>query len=210
MLSGFIVKKISMENMFLSDGRLVAVTRCLALPLKVTQIKTTQKDGYESVQIAYGKRKKLDMPTSAKLKKLSIDFFPKGFMEFKALSGTPPVGSDILVEKVLTEDAIVDVTGISKGRGYAGVIKRYGFHRQPVSGGQSDRVRAPGAIGAQTPGKVIRGKKMPGHMGVVSKTIVNLRILKIIPESNQILVSGGLPGARNSWLIITPKKSHEN
>ena len=210
MLNGFIVKKIAMENMFLSDGRMIAVTRCSALPLKVTQIKTDEKDGYQAVQIAYGTRKRLDKPTSAKMKKLSLDIVPKGFMEFKATAEVPTVGSDILVDKVLTDGLTIDVTGISKGKGYAGVIKRHGFHRQPVSGGQSDRVRAPGAIGAQTPGKVVMGKKMPGHMGVVTKTIENLKVVKVLPEANQIVISGGIPGARNAWLVITPVTKHEN
>lgn len=205
MLSGFIVKKNGMDRIFLANGQQVAVTRCTALPLTVTQLKNSEKDGYQSVQLAYGNRKNLVKPVSDKLKKLNINLSPKGFIEFKATGDVPTVGTQIKFDSVINDGDIVSVTGTSKGKGYAGVIKRHGFHRQPVSGGQSDRTRAPGAIGAQTPGKVVRGKKMPGHMGNITVTTTNLQVVKIDSEKNELMITGSLPGSRNSWVIITKK-----
>ncbi len=214
MLSGFIIKKGSMEKYFLDNGTQITVTHCQANPLTVTQVKTDEKDGYQSVQVAYGSRKRLDKPTLGKMKKLALDLTPKGFLEFKATadastSAPITVGSQVTIDTVVSEGDRVDVTGTSKGHGYSGVIKRYGFHRQPVSGGQSDRTRAPGAIGAQTPGKVVRGKKMPGHYGNVTHTVTNLRIVKINKDASEILISGSIPGSRNAWVIIK-KSYHEN
>ena len=142
-----------MENVFLENGNQIAVTKCVALPLIVTQVKAKEKDGYQAIQVAYGSRKRSDKPTSAKLNKLKIDMTPKGFIEFKPTSELPVVGAQITIDSVFKIGDTIDITGTSKGHGYSGVIKRHGFHRQPVSGGQSDRTRAPGAIGAQTPGK---------------------------------------------------------
>lgn len=203
MISGFIAQKGQMTNIFTPEGKRIAVTKCLVKPLTVTQVKTVDKDGYQSVQVAYGTKKHLDKATSSRLQKLKLDFNPQHFQEFKLTSEMiPEVGSQITVDSVLKTGDSIDVAGTSKGRGFAGVIKRYGFQRQPVSGGQSDRVRAPGAIGAQTPGKVIRGKKMPGHYGNVSKTITGLKIIALNSETNEILISGSIPGAFHSWVTI--------
>lgn len=203
MISGFIAKKGQMTNVFTPEGKRIAVTRLTVSPLTVTQIKTQEKDGYVAVQVAYGTKKRLDQSTSAKLKKLKLDISPAKFQEFDLVAETAPeVGSQISVDSVLTVGENINVVGISKGRGFAGVIKRYGFQRQPVSGGQSDRVRAPGAIGAQTPGKVIRGKKMPGHYGNKSKFIKNLQIFAIDTAKNEILINGSVPGHLNSYVTI--------
>ena len=203
MISGFLVKKGQMTSIFTEDGKRIAVTKCRALPLVVTQVKTQEKDGYQAVQVAYGQRKRLDQSTSSKLNKLKIEGTPKGFKEFFLTSDqTPEVGSNISFDTIFTVGEKVDITGISKGRGFAGVIKRHGFKKQPLLGA-SDRVRHPGSIGAQTPGKVVRGKKMPGHMGNVNKTVENLKIVAINPENNEILISGSFPGHFNSWITIT-------
>jgi large subunit ribosomal protein L3 len=160
MISGFIVKKGQMTQIYTENGKRIAVTRCTAAPLKVTQIKTTDKDGYQAIQFAYGSKKNQDKPTSDKLKKIKVEISPKGFVEFKPLADTSlEVGADLSFDSVFQVGDKVDVTGISKGRGFAGVIKRHGFQRQPVTGGQSDRTRAPGAIGAQTPEKFSKVKK---------------------------------------------------
>ena len=206
MISGFIVKKITMESLYDDNGRRLAVTRLEANPLIVTQVKTPEVDGYQAVQLAYGKVKRLDQPTAKKLAKIKIDSLPKGFVEFKLVDPASKIeiGQSISIDQVLKEGDTVDLQGISKGRGFAGVIKRHGFHRQPVSGGQSDRVRAPGSIGAQTPGKVLKGKKMPGHMGN-QKNTVSGKIIKLIPKACQLLVSGPVSGSPNSWVIV--KKS---
>lgn len=203
MISGFIAKKGQMTNIFTSDGKRVTVTKCKISPLVVTQIKDSQKDGYQAVQVAYGVRKKLDQATSKKLSKLKLTISPQHFHEFDLTTETiPEIGTQINVDSVLAVGDTVSVVGTSKGHGFAGVIKRYGFQRQPVTGGQSDRVRAPGAIGAQTPGKVIKGKKMPGHYGNKTKTIGNLKVISVNPEAGEILISGSIPGHLNSWITI--------
>ena len=203
MISGFLVKKGQMTSIYTEAGKRIAVTKCIAKPLTVTQIKNQEKDNYRAVQVAYGQRKKLDNSTSVKLNKLKIEISPKGFQEFDLISDqTPEIGSNISVDTVFTVGEEVDITGISKGRGFAGVIKRHGFKKQPIRG-SSDRVRHPGSIGAQTPSKVVRGKKMPGHMGNINKTVENLKIISINPENNEILISGSFPGHFNSWITIT-------
>lgn len=182
MISGFLVKKGRMTSIYTEDGKRIAVTKCIAKPLVVTQIKNEQKDGYQAVQISYNDSKKKQ--------------------EFTLTSEQiPEVGSQISIDTIFTVGEKIDATGISKGRGFAGVIKRHGFKKQPLLGA-SDRVRHPGSIGAQTPSKVVRGKKMPGHMGNVNKTVENLKIISINPETNEILINGSFPGSFNSWVTI--------
>ncbi len=207
MISGFIVKKGQMTQIYTPEGKRIAVTKCAALPLKVTQIKTEEKDGYSSVQLAYGTRKNQDKPTSDKLKKLNLDISPKGFVEFQAQADADlQAGAEVSVSTVFQVGDKVDVSGISKGRGFAGVIKRHGFQRQPVTGGQSDRTRAPGSIGAQTPGKVLKGKKMPGHFGNTKFTVSGLKVIDINPETNEIILNGPVPGSVNSWITILKRQ----
>ncbi len=202
MISGFLVKKGHMTSVYSQDGHRVSVTKCLASPLKVTQIKTLDKDGYQSIQVAYGSKKRLDKATGSKISKLKLDIKPRFFKEFKLTSDQiPEVGSDIVFESVFNQGDIVDVTGTSKGRGFAGVVKRHGFRKQPILG-SSDRVRRPGSIGAQTPGKVVKGKKMPGHMGVETVTVSGLQVFSINPETKEVLIKGPIPGSFNSWLVI--------
>ncbi len=205
MITGFIVKKGLMTSVFTEDGKRIAVTKCVALPLKVTQVKNTEKDGYQAVQVAYGSKKKLDKATSAKLTKINVDLKPQHFKEFTAAADqTIEVGNDIAIDSVFAVGDTVDATGITKGRGFAGVIKRHNFKKQPIKNA-SDRIRAPGSIGAQTPGKVVRGKKMPGHMGVVTKTITNLKVVAVNKDTNEILISGSVPGSFNSWVTISKR-----
>lgn len=168
-------QKAEMTSIFCEDGRRLAATRCLCPDLLVTQVKKP------SVQIAFGRRRK----------------------EFKLLAdATPQVGDKLSLDSVFQIGDIVKVSAKSKGRGFAGVIKRHGFHRQPVSGGQSDRVRAPGAIGAQTPGKVVKGKKMPGHYGNAVATITGLKVISLDKDKKEIVISGPVPGHRRSWITI--------
>lgn len=204
MISGFIVKKGGMTSIYTPQGVRVGVTQCICAPLKVTQIKTVEKDGYQAVQVAYGAKKKLDKATEAKMAKIKADIKPQHFQEFELTAETAPeISSDISIESVLNVGDSIQASGVTKGRGFAGVIKRHHFQRQPVSGGQSDRVRAPGAIGAQTPGKVVRGKKMPGHMGNKIKTITGLTVFSIDKDNQTINISGSIPGVINSWLVLT-------
>jgi len=202
MISGFLVKKGQMTSVFTPDGKRVAVTKCRALPLKVTQIKNIEKDGYQSVQIAFDSKKRLDKATEGKISKLKLDIKPRFFQEFKLTSDqVPEIGSDITIESVFQNGEKIDVTGISKGRGFAGVVKRHGFKKQPLLGA-SNYVRRPGSIGAQTPGKVVKGKKMPGHYGVETTTTVGLEIFSINPETNEVLIKGSVPGSFNSWVTL--------
>lgn len=206
MISGFLVKKGRMTSIYNKDGQRVGVTRCSALPLKVTQIKTVEKDGYQSIQIAYGSKKKINQAVSKKIKKLKLDIKPRFFQEFKLTSDkVPEIGSDITIDTVFTVGETIDATGRSKGHGFAGVIKRHGFAKQPILG-SSDRVRHPGSVGAQTPGKIIKGKKMPGHFGNKNKTVSNLKVFSIDPTKNEILIQGSIPGSFNSWLTIKKVK----
>jgi len=199
-----------MSSVFLDDGRRIAVTQCSCLPLPVTQIKDAKKDGYRAVQLAYGNRKHIHQPTKAKLEKIKLDITPKGFIEFSFDDkNAPQLGTEITIDTIFSVDDKVKVQGVSKGRGFAGVIKRHGFHRQPVTRGQSDRTRAPGSIGAQTPGKVIKGKKMPGHYGVTTHTVANLTVISIDKDNHTITISGSLPGHINSWLIISPIRKNK-
>jgi large subunit ribosomal protein L3 len=203
MITGFVVKKSSMANVYTPEGKRIGITKCIFKPLTVTQVKTTDKDGYQAIQIAYGTKKRLDKATSTKISKLNLAISPQHFQEFDLTSETiPEVGSQINIDTVFAVGDNVSVIGTSKGRGFAGVIKRYGFRRQPVSGGQSDRVRAPGAIGAQTPGKVIKGKKMPGHYGNVVKNVKGLKVVSIDSTTNEISLNGPIPGHINSWVTI--------
>jgi large subunit ribosomal protein L3 len=206
MISGFVVKKSTMTNIYSPEGKRYAVTKCIVTPLTVTQVKTKEKDGYQAVQVAYGTKKRLDKATSGKMSKLSLEITPQYFSEFDITTETTPeVGSNISIDSVFAAGDEVSVVGTSKGRGFAGVIKRYGFRRQPVSGGQSDRVRAPGAIGAQTPGKVIKGKKMPGHYGNATKQVSGLKIVSVDTAKNEITLNGPIPGHINSWVTILKK-----
>lgn len=202
MISGFLVKKGQMTSVYTEDGKRIAVTKCVAQPLKVTQVKSVEKDGYQSIQVAYGAKKHLDQATESKLSKINLDIKPQSFKEFSLTSDQPvEVGSDIAIESVFTAGDIIDVTGISKGHGFAGVVKRHGFKKQPLLGA-SNYVRHPGSIGAQTPGKVVKGKKMPGHFGVDTVTVSGLQIFSINPDTKEILIKGSVPGSFNSWVTL--------
>ncbi|MCX6726835.1 MAG: 50S ribosomal protein L3 [Candidatus Shapirobacteria bacterium] len=208
MINGIIAKKIGITSLFTPEGKYIAVTRLQVKPLTVTQVKSaTTKDKYVAIQVAGGVKKHLSKATEAKLAKLKLKISPSFFQEFKLYDETAPaVGDQITADAVFTVGETISATGTSKGHGFAGVIKRWGFQRQPVSGGQSDRVRAPGAIGAQTPGKVLKGKKMPGHYGNKTKTVSSLKVYAINTEKQEILITGSVPGSVNSYVILTKRK----
>jgi large subunit ribosomal protein L3 len=202
MISGFLVKKGQMTSVYTEDGKRISVTKCTAQPLKVTQIKTIEKDGYQSVQVAFDSKKHIDKATSGKISKLKLDIKPRFFQEFKLTSDQiPEVGSDITIESVFNTGETIDITGVSKGHGFAGVIKRHGMRKQPLLGA-SNRVRHMGSIGAQTPGKVVKGKKMPGHFGVETVTISGSQIFSINPDTKEVLIKGSVPGSFNSWVTL--------
>lgn len=198
------------------DGFKIPVTKVVAGPCVVTQIKTQDKDGYWALQIGFSskKAKNTSKPLQGHLKKIKtqdkteVDF-PRYLREVK-LKSEPQVkiGDTLSLTQVLRVGDIVAVSGVSKGKGFAGVVKRHGFRGGPRTHGQSDRERAPGSVGqTTTPGRVYRGKRMAGRMGSEMVTIKNLHIVSINPDANEIEVSGQLPGRPGSLLIIKKIKS---
>ena len=204
-MPGLIGKKIGMTSVFSADGKSVPCTVLEAGPCTVTQIKTSENDGYEAVQLAYenAKEKRVTKPLNGHFKKANVTPKKKLF-EFKSFDDTPELGESITVDKIFEEDTFVDITGSSKGKGFQGVMKRHGFSGvNDATHGQHDTPRAPGSIGAASdPSRVFPGMKMAGRTGGKNIKITNLRILKIIPEQNLIVVKGSVPGYKGSYLII--------
>jgi len=198
-------KKIGMTQYVKEDGTVVPVTACEMGPCVVVQKKTEEIDGYEALKLGFGdqKEKRLTKPIAEDLKKKNIA--PKRyFAEIEAFDKTLEVGSEIKCT-IFNENDVVDVTGVSKGRGFAGVMKRYGFGGGRKTHG-SNFHRAPGSIGAHTyPAEVWKGKKMPGRMGNDQVTIKNLKIVKILEDKNIVLISGAIPGRKNSLIKVTVK-----
>ena len=200
MLQGFLGKKIGMTQIFREDGRVVPVTVVEAGPCVVTQVKTKDTDGYEAVQLGFGDVKRRNKPQAGHLKNSRLSRYLREVStddtsEFE-------VGQTIGVD-IFDQGEKVDVIGTSKGRGFAGVMKRWNFGGGPRTHGQSDRARAPGSIGGgTTPGKVYKGLKMAGHMGNRRITVKGLEIVEIDAERNLLLIKGGIPGATNSLVMI--------
>jgi len=203
MLQKIIGKKLGMTQIFTEDGKAEAVTAIEAGPCTVIQIKTVAKEGYNAAQLGFGEVKRLKSPQRGHLKELGQFKYLREFRvdDIKAIE----VGQKVDVSQFKTGD-LVDITGVSKGKGFAGVVKRYHFAGGPKTHGQSDRHRAPGSIGATTsPGRVLKGKRMAGHMGNRQVTVQRLEVFEADPARNLLLVKGAVPGARNGLLLI--KKS---
>lgn len=199
MVQGIIGRKIGMGQVFSQDGRAEALTAIEAGPCVVTQVKTKDKEGYDAAQLGFGEAKRLKSPQKGHLKKLG-QF--KHLQEFRLDAGDVKVGDKIDVS-LFKEGDLVDISGVSKGKGFAGVVKRYHFAGGPKTHGQSDRHRAPGSIGATTsPGRVLKGKRMAGHMGNRRVTARHLQVYKADPERNLLLVRGAVPGGKNGLLLI--------
>ena len=200
MLRGYLGKKVGMSRIFREDGRVVPVTMIQAGPCSVTQIKTSDTDGYQAVQLGFDPAKKLNKPETGHLKGGPA---VRHLREVKADDvGEFELGQQISVD-IFEPGELVDVIGKSKGRGFAGVMKRHGFGGGPRTHGQSDRARAPGSIGGgTTPGKVFKGLKMAGHMGNSRVTVKNLEVVQVDPERNLLFLKGGVPGAPNGLLMI--------
>jgi large subunit ribosomal protein L3 len=201
MIRGMLGRKIGMTQVFTAEGRLLPVTVIQAGPCAVTQIKRVQSDGYEAAQVGYGPAKRLSKPLRGHLGRGSM---------FRHLREFPVDGvEDLQVGQQIKVDLFaagekVDVVGTSKGRGYQGVMKRHGFHGGPRTHGQSDRARAPGSIGANTfPGRVLKGKKMAGHMGASRVTAKNLEVVQVDAERDLLFLKGGVPGGPNGLLLIS-------
>ena len=202
-MSTLLGKKIGMTNVFSATGELVPVTVVQVGPCVVTQIKTIETDGYNSVQLAFGEKKveKLNKPIAGHLKK-STD---KGFRvlrEFRTNDVENVETGTVIGVDMFSIGEKVTISGISKGRGFQGTIKRHGFSRGPETHGCRNH-RKPGSIGNSAwPGRVIKGKKMPGHMGVDRKTIKNLTIMDIKHDDNLLLVKGAVPGFKTGILEV--------
>lgn len=204
MLSGLIGRKLGMTHIFVEDGTTEAVTAIEAGPCLVTQIKTEAKDGYNAVQVGFKEAKKLNSPMKGHLKGVGRQV--KHIREFRiADTSSFEVGQKVDVGIFKAGDK-VDVIGISKGKGFAGGVKRYHFSGGPKTHGQSDRHRAPGSIGSTTyPGRVLKGTRMAGHMGNRRVTQQNLQVIQADPERHLLLLRGAAPGAKNGLLIIIRK-----
>ena len=207
-MSGLIGKKIGMTSVFDAEGRNIPCTVIEAGPCVVTQIRTEETDGYAAVQLAYDEKKEkhTSAPLMGHFKKANTT--PKRkLVEFaNDFNKELQLGDTITVADLFTdgEDAWVDVTGISKGKGFQGVVKRHGF--AGVGGqthGQHNRLRAPGSLGASSwPSRVFKGMRMAGRTGGDRVKILNLKVIKVIPENNLILVKGSIPGAKGSYVIV--------
>ncbi len=202
-MSALLGKKIGMTNVFSADGRLIPVTVVQAGPCVVTQVKTKESDGYNALQLGFDEKKveKLNKPIAGHLKK-STD---KGFRvlrEFRTEDhGDIETGTTISLDMFAVGDK-VNISGVSKGRGFQGTIKRHGFSRGPETHGSRNH-RKPGSIGNSAwPGKVFKGKKMPGHMGTNKETVKNLTIVDIKHDENLLLIKGPVPGWKTGILEV--------
>jgi large subunit ribosomal protein L3 len=188
--------KLEMSQIFDEKGNVIPVTLIEAGPCYVTQIKTKEKDGYEAIQVGFKKLKEKKVKKPKKTKPF------KYLREFKGDISQYKVGQKIDVS-IFQEGEKVKISGISKGKGFAGVVKRWGFAGAPATHGTKDTLRAPGSVGMRWPQRVVKGKKMPGRMGQERVTVRNLEIVKIDPENNILAVKGAVPGSRGTLLEIS-------
>ncbi len=203
MLKGLIGKKIGMTQIFDDNGTAIPVTVIEAGPCYVTQIRKVETEGYSAVQLGFGETKPKRL-TGGQLGHLKRNDLPplRYLREFRTKDAELNEGDQLTVEVFEVGDH-VDVTGTSKGRGFAGAVKRHGFRGGPKTHGQSDRQRAPGSIGATSgTARVFKGKRMPGHMGNRRVTSQNLKVVLVDPERNLIGVRGAVPGPKGGLLVI--------
>lgn len=201
---GIIGKKVGMTRVFNDKGESVPVTVINVEPNVVAQVKTVETDGYNAVQITTGGRKasKVNAPAAGHYKKAGVE---AGAITREFRTDQEFAAGDTLELSMFEDGQKVRVTGTSKGKGFQGVIKRYNFHMQDATHGNSLSHRAPGSIGqCQTPGRVFKGKKMSGHMGAERVTTKNLEVVKVDQENNLILIKGAVPGAKTSTVIVRP------
>ncbi len=190
-----------MSQLFDEAGNAVAVTLLEAGPITVTQTKTKERDGYEAVQVGFGKKKakRATKPELGHLKGLGPFKFVR---EFRVEAGELKNAGESMDVSVFEPGETVRVTGISKGKGFQGVVKRHGFHGGSRTHGQKHSEREPGSIGATWPQRVLKGKRMAGRMGGETVTVKNLKVIRVEPEKNLLYVSGAVPGARGSFLKV--------
>lgn len=195
-----------MTQTFDEQGRIMPVTKIRVSPNFVVQIKQTDKDGYASAQLGSERKKKTTKPLIGHTKKVGLEFVPKYIREIE-FDGELKSGQEITLDQVFKHGASVDITGVSKGKGFAGVVKRWGFAGGPRTHGQSDRERHAGSIGATTtPGRVFKGMKMAGHLGNRQITVRGLEIVKVDKDGDELWVRGSVPGANSSVVVIRNSK----
>ena len=205
-MKGILGKKVGMTQVFSERGEAIPVTVIEAGPCFVAQIKTVEQDGYAAVQLGFEetKPKRLTQPQLKHLQKSNLPAL-RHLRELRIADdelASLEEGQKLTVD-IFEEGELVDVTGTSKGRGFAGVVKRYGFRGGPKTHGQSDRLRAPGSVGAcTTPGRVFKGKRMPGRMGGERVTTQGLQVVLVDPERNLLALRGAVPGSKNGLLLI--------
>lgn len=203
-MQGIIGKKVGMTSIFSVEGKNVPCTVIEAGPCVVTQLKTVEKDGYEAVQLAFDEKKEKRTTKAMKGHFAKAGTSPKKrLVEFKDFGKEVTLG-EVIDVNIFIEGEYCDVSGTSKGKGFQGVVKRHGFGGvNDKTHGQHNRLRAPGSLGAcSTPSRVFKGMRMGGRMGGDSVKVTSLRVLKVIPESNLLIVKGSVPGAKGSYLII--------
>jgi large subunit ribosomal protein L3 len=200
-MKGILGKKVGMTQIFDDTGEAIPVTVIEAGPCYVTQIKTEKRDGYEAIQLGFGEAKRLNKPQRGHLPKGVPDLRYSREIRVDDISAYE-IGQKIDAS-VFSVGDVVDVVGISKGKGFAGVMKRHGFGGGPITHGQSDRARAPGSVGStSTPGRVLKGLRMAGHMGSQRSTVQNLKVVLVDPERNLVAVRGAVPGAKGGLVTI--------
>jgi large subunit ribosomal protein L3 len=208
MIRGIMGRKAGMTRVFEEGHGMIAVSVIQAGPCFVTQVKTADTDGYDAVQIGYEESRKLNKGELGHLQKNGAPAL-RHLKEIRTPEPDAKVGDRIDVS-VFSAGDLIDVIGDSKGKGFAGVVKRHGFAGGPKTHGQSDRHRAAGSIGSgTTPGRVLKGLRMAGHMGNERVTVKNLRVVRVDPERNLLVVEGAVPGARKGLLMIHGRSRQE-
>ncbi len=208
MAIGLIGRKCGMTRIFTEDGNSVPVTVIEVDANRVSQIKNSENDGYTAVQVAFGNKRSslVNKPLAGHLAKAQAGA-SRGMMEFRVSEGelaSFELGASLTADR-FEDGQLVDVTGVTKGKGFQGTIKRYNFAMGDATHGNSLAHRAPGSIGQrQTPGRVFKGKKMAGHMGSVRQTTQNLRVVRVDVERGVLLVSGAVPGATGTDVVVRP------
>lgn len=203
-MSGIIGKKVGMTSIFSEEGKNIACTVVEATPNVVTQVKTTDKEGYDSIQLAFGEKKEKNTTKALKGHFQKAGTTPKSkLVEFKYFEESKELGEQVTVELFQVGD-YVDVVGTSKGKGFQGVVKRHGFSGVGMAThGQHNRMRAPGSLGASSwPSRVFKGMRMAGRMGGERVKTQNLEVLAVYPEKNILVLKGAVPGPKGGYVII--------
>lgn len=205
---GLIGKKKNMTQIFADDGTVIPVTIVEANPCVVTQVKTEEKDGYSAIQLGFGKKRKISMALKGHIKKGKLETVESIF-EFRVSNPENYKVGQLLDVEIFTEGELIDVSGFSKGKGFQGVVKRHGFSGGPKTHGSTSH-RVPGSVGASaTPGRVVKGKKLPGRMGGERITVKNLKIVRVEKNNDLVAVKGAIPGSRNGIVILRKIASKE-